>query len=72
MLERYANNNKMTGFVSAKGLCSNPDNLHFCSKSLREFGVRYYEEFKKIEDKNKVFVEKATPDNAVRTNLENL
>ena len=71
-LEHFAQNNKMTGFVSAKGLGANPDNLHFCSKALREFGKRYYCEFKKLEDKNKVFEEKVTPDNAIRTNLENL
>ncbi|MBQ8685291.1 MAG: sialate O-acetylesterase [Clostridia bacterium] len=34
--------------VSAKGLTSNPDFLHFNAKSLREFGLRYYAEFKRI------------------------
>lgn len=71
-LERFSQNNEMTGFVSAKGLKSNPDNLHFCSQSLREFGVRYYEEFLRLENKHKVFVEKAASDNAIRTTLENL
>lgn len=36
------------GFVSAVGLTSNPDNLHFNSKSLREFGIRYYDGYKKL------------------------
>ena len=36
------------GFVSAEGLTSNPDNLHFNSKSLREFGIRYYEGYKRL------------------------
>lgn len=71
-LEEISEERKMTGFVSAKGLTPNPDNLHFNARSLREFGVRYYNEFVKLEDKNKVFVEKDTPDNAIRTNLENL
>ena len=71
-LETYASENKMTGFVSAKGLKSNPDNLHFSAESLREFGVRYYKEFLNHEDKNKVFVEKTTPDLAVRTDIEKL
>lgn len=62
----------MTGFVSAKGLGSNPDNMHFSAKSLREFGVHYYEEFLKHEDKNKVFWEKATPDAAIRNEIESL
>ena len=48
----------MTGYVSAEGLGANPDNLHFSAKALREFGVRYYNEFLKLEDKNKIFVEK--------------
>lgn len=33
-------------FVSATGLTSNPDNLHFCSVSLRIFGLRYYKAYK--------------------------
>ena len=71
-LEKVANKNQMMGYVSAKGLGANPDNLHFSSKALREFGVRYYEEFKKLEDKNKVFVEKSTPDQAIRNDIEHL
>ena len=71
-LKIVANENPMTSFVSAKGLGGNPDNLHFSAKALREFGVRYYEEFKKLEDKNKVFVEKSTPDQAIRNEIESL
>lgn len=33
-------------FVSAKGLTSNSDYLHFNSASLREFGLRYYKAFR--------------------------
>lgn len=69
-LKSIANNNPLTGFVSAEGLKSNPDNLHFCAKALREFGLRYYEEFKKHEDKNKIFEEKTSPDDAIRTAME--
>ena len=36
------------GFASAEGLGANPDNLHFSAKALREFGLRYYEEFKRL------------------------
>lgn len=71
-LKRVAEKSPMTGFVSAEGLGSNPDNLHFSSVALREFGERYYREFKKLEDPNKVFVEKNTEDNAIRTEIENL
>jgi hypothetical protein len=62
----------MTGFVSAEGLGANPDNLHFSATALREFGVRYYNEFVKLEDKNKSFAEKSTPDQAIRTDIESL
>lgn len=39
------------GFVSAKGLTSNPDYLHFNSKSLYEFGERYFDVFNSMCDK---------------------
>ena len=71
-LARVAERQAMTGFVSAEGLGANPDNLHFSAAALREFGVRYYREFTKLEDRNKVFLEKATPDLAIRTDLEHL
>ena len=71
-LENVANKNKMMGFVSAKGLGANADNLHFSAQALREFGLRYYNEFLKIEDTNKVFEEKSTPDQAIRNDIENL
>lgn len=71
-LKNIATRNNMMGFVSADGLGANPDNLHFSAKSLREFGERYYNEFVKIEDKSKVFVEKSLPDQAIRNSLERL
>ena len=69
-LENVAVKTDMSGFVSAKSLESNPDNLHFCAKSLREFGNRYYEVFKTLEDKNKKFAEKPDMDDALRTEME--
>ena len=71
-LEKIAQKNKMTGFVSAKGLGANPDNLHFSATALREFGVRYYEEFCKIEDKNKIFIDKNTADQQINNDIESL
>jgi len=70
-LQSFAKNNKMCGFVSAEGLRDNGDTLHFSASSLRELGVRYYNEFIKIEDKNKVFYEKPDADDIV-TGLEML
>lgn len=71
-LQSFAEKEAMTGFVSAKGLGANPDLLHFSATALREFGNRYYEEFLKLEDKNKVFEEKSTMDQAIRNDIENL
>ena len=71
-LERYAKEHEMTGFVDAKGLKPNSDNLHFCSDALYEFGLRYYAEFEKLEDKNKIFEERSTMDSAIRNAMEAL
>lgn len=69
-LKEIAENNPFTGFVSAKGLTSNPDNLHFNSKSLYEFGIRYFEKYEEIRDKNKTFKEKVYND--VTTKMKKL
>ena len=71
-LESLAKDRPMTGFVSAEGLGTNPDKIHFSAAALREFGIRYYREFLKLEDKSKVFEEKPSPDDAIRTEFENL
>ena len=69
-LRRVAEKRERVGFVSAEGLNSNPDNMHFSASALREFGVRYYEEFLKHEDKNKIFEEKPSADLAIVNELE--
>ncbi len=69
-LVSLAEKKEMTGFVSAEGLTSNPDFLHFSAASLREFGLRYYREFLRLEDKNKIFEEKSTMDSAIRNEIE--
>lgn len=71
-LRQVASKREMTGFVSAEGLGSNPDKLHFSAGALREFGLRYYEQFRKLEDPKKIFTEKPDPDDAIRTDLEHL
>jgi len=71
-LKALAEKEERMGFVSAEGLCSNPDFLHFSAQALREFGHRYYEAFLKLEDKEKVFEEKQTMDQAIRNDIENL
>ena len=47
-LESIAKENELIGFASAKGLTSNPDNLHFDAASLYEFGLRYFEAFEQF------------------------
>ena len=71
-MKRAADTLPMTGFVSANGLTPNPDNLHFSAKSLWDFGNRYFREFEKLRDPNKVFSEKPAADFAVRTEMEAL
>ena len=48
------------------------DYLHFSAPALRKFGLRYYDEFVKLEDKNKVFSERTVTDTARSTGLEHL
>lgn len=43
------------GYVSAQGLAPNPDNLHFSTAGLEEFGHRYYAAFRELEDTGRVF-----------------
>lgn len=69
-LQQVAANNDRVGFVSAEGLTANPDNLHFNAASLYEFGLRYFAVFEKLRDPNKVFVDKPSMDDAVRSSME--
>ena len=71
-LQNLPNKYKMIGFASAEGLASNPDKIHFSAPALREFGLRYYEVFKTLEDKNKVFEEKPDEFGAIRSAIEYL
>lgn len=69
---QIANEEEKTGFVSAAGLTSNPDYLHFNAASLHEFGIRSFNEYEKQKDPNKQFFEKPEQDFAVRTAMEQL
>ena len=72
VVKNLPNKHKMIGFASAEGLAPNPDNLHFSAPALREFGLRYYEAFLKLEDKDKVFEEKPDELGAIRSEIEYL
>ena len=67
-LHEIAKANKLTGVATADGLTANADNVHFNAKSLYEFGLRYFAEFEKFADKNKVFTEKEI--DAIRSRME--
>lgn len=67
-LEKLADNENI-GFASAKGLTSNPDNLHFNSQSLYEFGLRYFDEFDKLY---KFESEENLKEDTERTEMEKL
>ena len=71
-LENFAREHELVGFAPATGLSGNPDNMHFSAKGLREFGLRYYEEFCRLEDKNRVFEERNTFDSGIKNVLEQL
>jgi len=47
-LQQMASQHDYIGYVPADGLTSNPDNLHFNSTSLREFGIRYFNKFQEM------------------------
>ena len=59
-LQKIAREQPHTGYVPSDGLTSNPDYMHFNAKSLREFGLRYYDVFRTMEDRNRVWPEKPT------------
>lgn len=46
-LQRFAQERENCFYVSAKGLESNPDHLHFNAESQRLFGLRYFEAYDK-------------------------
>ncbi len=69
-LRSIAENDPHVGFVSAEGLGANPDNLHFNAKALHEFGLRYFEKFEELRDPDKIFEEKPSAQNAIRSAME--
>jgi hypothetical protein len=70
ILESMADDEKLIGFTPATGLGGNPDNMHFSAAALREFGLRYYDEFRRLERPDKVFEERNTFDSGIVNALE--
>ena len=71
MLKTIAKTIPHTGFVSAEGLSANPDNLHFNAKSLYNFGIRYFDEFEKLNTSPVIPVQSYSED-ITRTQMEKL
>ncbi len=69
-LEDIATCNEMVGFASAKGLTSNPDNLHFNAQSLYEFGIRYFEEFEKLNRRTNTVGKNNLKEDILRSEME--
>lgn len=71
-LHRFADNTPLCACVSAEGLEPKDDNLHFNAASLDVFGLRYYEAFKSLEDKERVFKSSYDTDDTKRSAIEQL
>lgn len=69
-LQSIAANNKAVGFVSAKGLTSNPDNLHFNAQSLYDFGIRYFEAFERLNQQADTAGKNDAKEDLVRSEME--
>ena len=69
-LQNTASCNKNVGFVSAEGLMSNPDNLHFNAQSLYEFGIRYFEEFEKLNRRTNTVGKNNLKEDILRSEME--
>ena len=59
-LQKIAAEQPRMGYVPADGLEDKGDRLHFSARALREFGLRYYAAFRKLEDRGRVWPEKPT------------
>lgn len=69
-LQYVADTCKMTGFVSAKGLQSNSDLLHFNAESLYEFGLRYFAESEKLRIEDNPICENTVAEDLRRSSME--
>ncbi len=71
-IRAFAQAHDRVAFVPAEGLEGKPDHLHFTASALRVFGQRYYEAFRLLEDRNRIFEEKPCEDDALRMEADRL
>lgn len=69
-LQRIARDDQNCAFVSAEGLGANSDNLHFNAKALKEFGLRYFDEYQKLAAYDAVSGRELKENDTVRTEME--
>lgn len=69
-LIQFAHQTPKSVFISAQGLTSNPDKLHFDHRSLQEFGLRYYAAFRSVEDTSQTLDETSKADGTKRAEME--
>ncbi len=72
IIVKVATSTPNVALASSTGLTPNEDFLHINAKSLREFGLRYFNEFSLIEDKDRIFIDKPREDGAIRNALSEL
>lgn len=69
-LKKIAEEYPSCAYVSAEGLGANPDNLHFNAAALKEFGIRYFDAYKKFESYNLNYYNKPSEKDDNRTKME--
>lgn len=69
-LKSIAQSNELVGFASAEGLTANPDNLHFSADALYKFGLRYFEEFEKLQAGRNISTESKVAEDTQRSEME--
>jgi hypothetical protein len=68
ILENLSKECPNCAYVSAEGLSGNPDNLHFSSAALKEFGERYYKAYERFDAVQTAAA--AAEENTERSSLE--
>lgn len=70
VLQQIAEEDPKIAFVSAEGLTGNPDDLHFNSASLYEFGLRYFSAYQNLAPANRYLHQEAVDSGLERSQIE--
>ena len=69
-LIRFSTEDPHCEYVDAHGLGANPDNLHFSTAALYEFGRRYFQAFQKFDTYKSCITEKNTDHVSAQSEME--